>query len=189
MGKRQPASTKTAVRPCRVAACQRVNMTTCERALQSGEALEAQLQEGTPEADVLSLSSCCPLLVRFSGSLRDKSWPQCQAALASPPLLPSLQSFWSCPSSSCLSLVLSSSSSPLVLLLACSPHVVLLALSGHSLSFFCPLGVFVLFSFPHPFVLLMSCCCRAVYVVWAGAAAAHDNNNSCQLSCLGSMLV
>ena len=93
--------------------------------------------------------------------------------------------------------------SPLVLLLACSPHVVLLVLSGDSLSFFCPLGVFVLFSFPHPFVLccpphvlLWSFCCPAAVVLFtllseAGAEAAaahHHNNNSCRQSCLGSVL-
>ena len=87
-----------------------VNMTTCQWTLQNGEGLARQLQKTTPEADVLSLSSCCPL---FAGFSRRKT-------------------------------------------------VVLLALSGHSLSFFCPLalGVFVLFSFPHPLssaVLLMSC--------------------------------
>ena len=48
-----------------LAACQHVNMTTRERALQSSEALARQLQKETPEANVLSLSSCCPLLAGF----------------------------------------------------------------------------------------------------------------------------
>ena len=106
------------------------------------------------------------------------------------------------PSSSCL-LVLSSfsSCSPLGVLPLCC-LVVLLALSGHSLSFFCPLGVFVLFSFPHPFVLccpphvLWSFCCPTTVVLFtmlskagARAAATHSNSNSCRLNCLGSMLV
>ena len=150
--------------------CQGVNMTTCERALQSGEALERQLQETTPEADVHSLSSCCPFLARFSP--RNESWPQCQAAPASPSAIFSVPSP-SCssiafllsffrysltaaaslspvvllPSSSCLSLVLSSSSSPLVVLLACTPYVVLL--------FFwhCPVRTSL------SFVLLVCSCC------------------------------
>ena len=56
-------------------------------------------------------------------------------------------------SPSCISLALSSSSPlPYVVLLS------LLALSGHSLSFFCPFGVFMLFSFPRPFAFLSSSC-------------------------------
>ena len=170
MGKRQPASTKTAVRPCRVAACQRVNMTTCERALQSGEALEAQLQEGTPEADVLSLSSCCPLLVRFSGSLRDKSWPQCQAALASPVQMSSSSPLvaiflvlsiivlsFSCP----LFLFISSCSS-LGMLPSCCSFGVVRSQLVLLLSSWCVCVVFLPSSFCPPYVLLLSRCLRCL---------------------------
>ena len=60
-GKTKPPSAKTAVPQYgHVAACQHVNI-TCERALQSSEALAGQLQKATLEADVLSLSCCCPL--------------------------------------------------------------------------------------------------------------------------------
>ena len=106
--------------------------------------------------------------------------------------------------SCCVSLVLSSSS-PLGVLPSCYP-VALLVLCGHGLSFCCLLGVFMLFSFPHPFVpccpphvLLWPFCCPAAAVLFvllseagAGAAAAHhhhNNNNPCRLNCLGSMLV
>ena len=47
---------------------------------------------------------------------------------------------------------------PLGVLPSCCP-VILLALSHHSLSFFCPLGVFALFSFPHCFCPLLSLPC------------------------------
>ena len=73
------------------------------------------------------------------------------------------------PSSSCLSFVLSSSS-PLVLLLACP-----LMLSCCPLGVVRSLGVFVLLSFPHPFVLrcppyvlLWSFRCPTVYVAFRG---------------------
>ena len=102
---------------------------------------------------------------------------------------------FSCP------LFLFSSCSPLGVLPSCCP-VVLLALSSHSLSLYCPFGVFVLFSFPYPFilcspphVLLWSFCCPPAVVLFtllsAGSAAIqhHNNNRSCRLSCLGSMLL
>ena len=59
---------------------------------------------------------------------------------------------------------------PLVLLLALPSccRGVLLALSDHGLSFFRRLGVCVVCSFPHLFVLLWSCCCRALYAAFRG---------------------
>ena len=125
---------------------------------------------GEPCPDVLLFSPCrnlfgpvlphvllLPFLLSFFGSSLAAA-----ATLSPVVLLPS-----------CLSLVFSSSST-LDLLLACSPHVVLLVLSGHSLPFFCPHGVFVLFlnssfrpllsSLCPPLVFLLSCCCRAVYI-------------------------
>ena len=82
-GKRPPASVKTAAaHHGHVAACQNVNMTTCELALQSTEALARQLQKATPEAYVhLLLSSSC-LHVRFSCGKNNR--PQCQAVPTSP---------------------------------------------------------------------------------------------------------
>ena len=153
---------------------------------------------------VSPMSACClrcPLLVHLlSSSCPSSSLGRLLARLQS--LLYSyLQSY-----SSRRRLVFLLSSLPLLFLLSTLPllfalpsccPVLLLALSGHSLSFFCPLGVFVLFSFPHAFVFccpphvllfLLSCCCRAVYVAFRGLWGAN-NNNSCQLSCLGPTLV
>ena len=54
------------------------------------------------------------------------------------------------------------SSLPLIVLFS-SWHAPLMCLSGHSLSFFCPPGVFMLPSFPHPFVL----CCPPYVLLWS----------------------
>ena len=74
----KPASAKTAVPHA------------CERALQSGEALERQLHGATREANVLSLSSCCSLFSGFSGSFLG-------IEVGRPPHPPLSQSFRSCP--------------------------------------------------------------------------------------------
>ena len=206
-----------------VAACQRVKMATCERCP--------------------LLSSCCPLLVGFSGSLPPslslspsllgtKSWPQCQAALASPVWISSsspLVAIFSVLSSSCSSIafLLSFFGSPLpwlpAYLRSCSSyHTLVFLFSSLPLPLFsswhaplmlssCPFGVVrsqlvfllsswcvrvvflpssfcpLLASLCSPLGFLLSCCLRC-FPKQAGAAAAHDNNNSCQLSCLGSML-
>ena len=159
----------------------------CVWVLSSGPPLAAPLNAGSGACPSLALllkdnsrKSPCPPAVPFL------HWPQCQATPASPVWMSSSCSSISSvaasispavllPSLCCVSLVLSFSS-PLVLrsrlgvLPSCCP-VVLLELSGHSLAFFCPLGVFILFSFPHPFalccpphVLLWSFCCPAIYV-------------------------
>ena len=167
------------------AACQHINMTTCERPLQGSEAPAGQLQKATPEADVLS-SSCCPPLAGFFWRKKEGGYsvrPH-RRALSGCPLLLSSQSVQSCPPHVLLLLLLPSccpssgvwprlpaylrscsSRRRLVFLLSSLPLLRLFssALSGHSLSSFRPLGVFVLFSFPHPFVL----CCNPHVLPWS----------------------
>ena len=197
VGKHQRASAKTAV-PLygQVAAYQHVNMTTCKRALPSGEALERQIQEAAPEADVLSLSSYCPLLVGLSfgkkvgRSVRPRSCPPHVLLLSSCCPVSFFESSLAAaasispvvllPSSSCLSFVFSSSS-PLVLLLACSPHVVLWCFWRSPVTA-CPSFVLLvswcvrvvclpssfcpLLSVLRPYVLLWSFCCPAAVVLF-----------------------
>ena len=119
------------------------------------------------------LSSSCPLLVLLLSFFL--SVFRCSSAAAA-----SL----SCP-------LFLFSCSPLDVLPSCFP-VVLLALSGRSLSSFCPLGVFMLLSFPPPFVIccpprafLWSFCYPAAVVLFmllseTGAAAAAAYNNQQQ---------
>ena len=126
----------------------------------------------------------CPVFLALS--------PSCSSVLLLPSCSPSSGVHWPRLPPPCR-LFLCCSCSPVGVLPSCCP-VVPLALSGHSLSFFCPLGVFVLFSFPHPFVLccpphvfLWSFCCPAAVVLFTllskaralAAAAHHHNNNSC----------
>ena len=156
-------------------------MTTCELALQSGEALARQLQKAAPEADVLSLSSCCPLLAEFCRRKKEagqnvrprwlllsQGFSVLSSSCSSFAFLLSFFGSWLAaaaslspvallPSSSCLSRVLSvlSSSSPLDLLLACSPHVVLLSF-WRCPATACPSFVILVCSCCFPSLILLS---------------------------------
>ena len=139
--------------------------------LQSSDAVARQLQKATQKpmsspcplveerrrwpqcqaapARPVRMSSCCPLVTMFSVMSSSCSciaffcpssgvhWPRLPAYLRCTPPAPVVVLYFSC------LLFLFSSCSPLGVFPSCCP-VILLALSGHSLSFFCPLDVFVL---------------------------------------------
>ena len=136
------------------------------------------------------MSSCCPLRAGFSRRKEEAGHsvrPRRRALSGCPPLLLLSHSLRPCRSHVLPAAFLLSVFTPFVLLWVCSPHVVLLfwGFPSHPFVLCCP-----------PHVVLWSFCCPAAVVLFtllseagAGAAAAHHNNSSCRLSCLGCMLV
>ena len=182
-------------------------MTTCERELQSSEALAGQLDKTTQQP----MSCPCPPVVLF---LRDSrvGKKKLAAQMSSFDLLCSscgnlfgpvlltffvafLLSFFRCSvaAASSLSLVVLLPASGLFLF-SSGPLPLLFSSWRASLTVSCcPFGVVIVLSFV---VLLMSSFGLSVVLftllseAGAGAAAAHHHTNkSCQLSCSGSMLV
>ena len=165
-------------------------LATLERALQSG----TKEDNSRKEPQMLMSSPCPPVALFLAGPFRRKeeaghSVRPCRRALSGcPPLLRLLQSLRL--SSSCffyclLVILLHSSRSPLCVLPSCCPFGVVRSQLVLLLSSW--LGVFVVFSCPHsfvlcypPHVLLWSFCCRALYAAFQGRGCGrhHHNNDS-----------